>query len=127
MADWEPVAPPTVIPPPGSSSVHVDDNNTAGKIFNLVWQMADLCSKEAGSTRVLLVVAANPRKIVNRPAPWPHCSPSTPPPSFFAPPETYQDPCFLHVQREIDFVSSGFYDSLFSLFPDGSERRDHNL
>lgn len=140
------MAPRTVIlpPPPGSSSVHVDDNNTeeaagrARKIFNLVWQMADLCSQKKPARRVFCSRSRESEENVNRPAPWPHCSPSTPPSPYriFCPAvsrQNYTEIRVFYVQREIDArfeLRILFYDSFvlsFFLFPEGSERRDYNL
>lgn len=69
------------------------------KIFNLVLANGrSLPPKEVGSTRVLLVVAANPwRKIANRPAPWPHCS--TPPDRLFLPHRLSPEPCLYQDPR----------------------------
>lgn len=87
------------------------------KIFNLVLANGrSLPPKEVGSTRVLLVVAANPwRKIANRP--WPHCS--TPPDRLFLPhrlspePCLYQDPRFPRRDEKSMLVSKSFLPSSF--------------
>lgn len=134
------MAPRTVIPlplPHGSSSVHVDDNNTEEeeerrggqerrKIFNLVLANGrSLPPKEVGSTRVLLVVAANPwRKIANRPAPWPHCS--TPPDRLFLPHRLSPEPCLYQDPRRDEKSMLVSNPSFPPLFPDGPER-DYNL
>lgn len=132
------MAPRTVIlpPPPGSSSVHVDDNNTeeaagrARKIFNLVWQMADLCSQKKPARRVFCSRGRESEENVNRPAPWPHCSPSTPPSPYrlfclaVSRQNSRRDPCFLRPTRNRCSIRTSypllrFFCSFFLSFSGG--------